>query len=114
MIRKQPMLTGLVFVCSLTFLAGSGFAASSKAKLTMQQARAIASKKKSGQIKSEELEKEKGRMIYSFDIQRANQIHEVNVDASTGEVVEDSVEDPAVEAKENAQEAKHNKTSPQQ
>ena len=41
-----------------------------------------------GTIKSAELEKEKGKLIYSFDIvARDKQIVEVNVDAKTGEVV---------------------------
>ncbi|MGI8771793.1 MAG: PepSY domain-containing protein [Acidobacteriaceae bacterium] len=77
-----------------------------KTKLSMGEAKKIALSKESGTIKSQELEHEKGRWIYSFDIQHDQQVHEVNVDANTGEVVEDSVENPASEAKEKANEHK--------
>jgi uncharacterized membrane protein YkoI len=70
----------------------------------MGEAKKIALSKESGTIKSQELEHEKGRWIYSFDIKHEQQVHEVNVDANTGEVVEDSVESPADEAKEKASE----------
>lgn len=59
-----------------------------EAKLTMEQAREIALKARPGKIEEEELEKEKGRLIYSFDIRDAQGIlFEVEVDAKTGEVV---------------------------
>jgi hypothetical protein len=77
-----------------------------KTKLSMGEAKKVALSKESGTIKSQELEHEKGRWIYSFDIQHEQQVHEVNVDANTGEVVEDSVENPADEAKEKASEHK--------
>jgi len=62
--------------------------------------------KETGKIESQELEKEKGRWIYSFDIERDKQVHEVKVDANTGEVIEDSVESAADEANERAEEKK--------
>jgi len=62
--------------------------------------------KETGKIKSQELEKEKGRWIYSFDIERDKQVHEVKVDANTGEVIEDSVESAADEANERADKKK--------
>ena len=56
-----------------------------------------------GTIKSAELEKEHGRLIYSFDILSADkQIIEVNVDAQTGEVI--AVERETAD-KERAEEA---------
>ncbi|MHB8734116.1 MAG: PepSY domain-containing protein [Terriglobales bacterium] len=73
--------------------------------VTMAAARKLALAKEPGTIKSGEKENEKGRVIYSFDIQTATDLHEVNVDAHTGEIVEDSVENPAAEAKEAAQDA---------
>ena len=110
--NKRALLSGLLFASSMLLLSGSGFAARSHTKLTQQQAKKIAIKKEPGTVQSGELEKENGRWIYSFDIQAGNQIHEVNVDANTGAVVEDSVEDPAAEAREKAQEAKHARVSP--
>jgi uncharacterized membrane protein YkoI len=66
----------------------------------MKQAGQIALTKEKGTIKSFELEKERGRLIYSFDVQATDGIHEVNVDAMNGKVVEDTKECAADEAKE--------------
>jgi uncharacterized membrane protein YkoI len=109
---KAPVRSALLLAASILLLSGASFAAKSHTKLTQEQAKQIALKKEAGTVQSGELEKEKGRWIYSFDIQTGSQVHEVNVDANTGAVVEDSVEDPAAEAREKAQEAKHAKVSP--
>ncbi len=61
-------------------------------KLNQAQAEKIALAKESGTIKSAEVEHEKGRWIYSFDVQHGTQVREVNVDANTGKVVEDSLD----------------------
>ena len=83
-------------------------------KITKEQAKATALKQENGTIKSSELEKEHGRWIYSFDIATSDGVHEVNVDANTGKVVEDSKETAADEAKEAAQEKKKDqKKTPQ-
>ena len=71
-----------------------------KPRITMEQAEQTALTKEKGIIKSSVLEKEHGRLIYSFDVQTAEGLHEVNVDAMSGKVVEDSKESPADEAKE--------------
>ncbi len=99
---RDAVISSIVFAA--TVLAGSTYASAAKPKvrLTMEAAKEIALTKEAGDIKSQELEKEKGRWIYSFDIKRNDQIHEVGVDANTGEIVEDSVESPADEAKEKA------------
>jgi hypothetical protein len=72
----------------------------------MADARKTALAAENGKIKSEELEKEKGKLIYSFDIQMPDGVHEVNVDAMTGKIVEDSIENAQDEAKEAAEDAK--------
>jgi uncharacterized membrane protein YkoI len=71
-----------------------------QAKISMDQAKKTALAKENGTIKEAELEKEKGKLIYSFDIDVKGAIHEVNVDALTGAVVSDEVESPKKEAKE--------------
>jgi uncharacterized membrane protein YkoI len=55
-----------------------------------------------GSIKDGEIEKEKGKLIWSFDIATpgSKDITEVNVDAMTGEVVAVEKETPKDEAKE--------------
>ena len=74
------------------------FAASAKdaknAKITMDQARAIALKAAPGKIVESDYEKEKGAWRYSFDIQQGKKIHEIGVDAKTGKIVEDKYEKP--------------------
>jgi uncharacterized membrane protein YkoI len=103
----QTHITKIVLsaaLLSLIFVPSISAQTTHKTKLSMGVAKKIALSKESGTIKSQELEQEKGRWIYSFDIKHEQQVHEVNVDANTGEVVEDSVESPADEAKEKASE----------
>jgi len=61
-----------------------------------------------GVIQGVELEKEKGRLIYSYDIKTAGKsgIDEVNVDAMTGKIIAFAHESPADEKKEAAEDAK--------
>lgn len=61
-----------------------------------------------GKIASHEIERERGKLIYSFDIKTAGKsgIDEVNVDAMTGTVIEKVHESPADEAKEKAADKK--------
>jgi Peptidase propeptide and YPEB domain len=96
---------GLALAMSAILMLSAAFAVPpKKPKLSMQEAQKIALEKEPGTIKSSELEKEHGVLIYSFDIVRDNQIHEVGVDANTGKIVEDKIEDPAAEAKEEQEE----------
>jgi uncharacterized membrane protein YkoI len=76
----------------------------------MAQARAIALKKAAGTVKSEELENEKGKWIYSFDIATSkSDVTEVNVDAMNGKIVDVQHENAAKEAAEKKAEAKEKK-----
>ena len=66
-------------------------------KVSLETAEATALAKVPGKIKEHELEKEKGRWIWSFDIKadgekRKHMITEVNVDSDTGEIVDVSSE----------------------
>src|SRR4051812_16170953 len=78
----------------------------SKPKITMQQARATARAKASGKVKSAGLEKEHGKLVYSFDIENDAGIREIQVDAYSGVIVSDQVETAADEAREAAAERK--------
>lgn len=74
-----------------------------QAKITMAQARATALKEvPNGRIGSAELERENGKLIYSFDIKVAGKsgVDEVQVDAVSGAVVSNKHETPQTEAKE--------------
>ena len=76
----------------------------------MEQARATAVAKAPGDVKSSELEREHGKLVYSFDIKTTSGIREIQVDADSGVIVSDEVESAADEAKETARE--RNKSTP--
>jgi uncharacterized membrane protein YkoI len=85
-----------------------------EAKISEADARATALKEvPNGTVKSSELEREKGKLIYSFDIVVAGKtgVDEVNVDAMDGSVVGKQHETPKMEKKEAAKEAKEKKTA---
>ena len=79
-----------------------------EAKISMEKAREIALKKvPGGKIESAELEREHGKLIYSFDIKTDKPgVTEVNVDAKNGKIVSSKYENAAKEAAEKKQEAK--------
>jgi uncharacterized membrane protein YkoI len=75
-----------------------------KPKITMEQARATAVAKAPGDVKSAELEREHGKLVYSFDIKTTSGVREIQVDANTGVIVSDQVESAADEAREASKE----------
>jgi hypothetical protein len=110
-------------ICSLltlTLLAALGGCATeeqkqaklqAEAKITRAEAEKTAlAKAPGGTIKEGELEKEKGKLIWSFDISTpgTSDITEVHVDAITGEVVGVEKETASHEAKEKKGEKEEN------
>jgi len=78
-----------------------------EAKVSKEQAeKAALAKVPGGTIREGELEKEHGKLIWSFDISTPNStdIKEVQVDAITGELVSVKTESLAAEAKEKKKE----------
>ncbi len=85
-----------------------------EAKISEETARATALKEvPNGKVKSSELERENGKLIYSYDITVPGKsgIDEVNVNAIDGSVVAKSHETPKSEKKEAKQEAKEKKAT---
>ena len=85
-----------------------------EAKITGDAAmRSALSRVPGGHVESAELEKEKGRLVYSFDIVSPHKagIEEIQVDARSGEVVSQQHESPAAEAKEHDAEKQHESPS---
>jgi len=81
-----------------------------RAKITAVVATTTAqSRVPNGKIVSAEIEEEKGKLIYSFDIKTEGKsgIDEVNVDAMDGTVLSVQHETPKDEAKEKAADGKH-------
>jgi uncharacterized membrane protein YkoI len=84
-----------------------------EAKISEETARATALKEvPNGTVKSSELEREHGKLIYSFDINVPGKsgIEEINVNAIDGSVVNREHESAKTEKKEAAQEAKEKKS----
>ena len=80
----------------------------SQAKISKAAAQASAlAKVPGGTVKDGELEMEKGKLIWSFDITQPGtaDIKEVAVDATTGAVLDVVTETPADQAKEAAEDA---------
>ena len=87
------LFAGLVGGASIA-TAYTGEELAKTAKVTLEDARAIALKARPGAITDQELEKEKGGsgLRYSFDIKDGKTTYEVGVDAQTGKVLENAAE----------------------
>jgi uncharacterized membrane protein YkoI len=81
-----------------------------QAKITKAEAEQIALAKVSrGTVKSAEIEKEKGHLVWSFDIAQpgTHDITEILVDAKTGKIISTQTESPRDQAKEAATDKKN-------
>ena len=111
--------TTLVTIAIAVFMAGAsltivaqeskGSAEQAKltkqAKITMEQAQETALKRAPGKVESSELEREHGKLVYSFDIRNARgTITEVQVSAITGKIVRVEHESRQQEAAEKKKE----------
>lgn len=119
-IEEQPMImntkstfatmfvaAGILFAPGCATESASELAA--QATITRAQAEDIAlTKAVGGQVKSGELEKEHGHLVWSFDIATPGNpnITEVQVDARSGKIVSVETETPAQQAKEAKEDAK--------
>jgi regulator of RNase E activity RraB len=88
---------------------------SPKAKITKAQATKIALQHvKGGKITDAELEKEEGKLVWSFDIKVGKVIKEVWVDAQTGLVIKTEVESASKEkAESKADKAEKKEVTPE-
>lgn len=108
--KRKTIVTSLLLAGALSLmLAARAFAKKSQAdlqaqaKVTQEQAKSIAlAKVPNGTIKEGDIEKEHGKLVWSFDIATpdSKDITEVQVDANSGEVVSVATETPQDEAKE--------------
>jgi len=108
----ENLISSLAFIAALVvsaavFGAPNGAELMKEAKVSKAQAEKTAlGKVPNGAIKSEELEREHGKLIWSFDIATsgAKNITEVQVDAKDGKIVSVQTESPRDQAKEAARE----------
>jgi uncharacterized membrane protein YkoI len=102
MMKKSGLL-----LATLLLAGAASFAAPPPKDLVPQAAaQAKALNKYPGTVKSAELEKEKGRWVYSFDIVgKDKKLHEVWVDAHNEKIVGHKIESAGAEATEQKEEA---------
>ena len=109
--KKAHLSLGLSIVSIVALVAAVSAKGSTEAELTKQakitkaQAQEIALAKVShGVVKSAEIEKEKGHLVWSFDIAQpgTKDITEILVDAQTGRIISRQTESPRDQAKEAA------------
>jgi uncharacterized membrane protein YkoI len=108
------VITLAVAIAAVAGVAGAQSQAKlrQEAKISEAAARAIALKQvPNGTVKSSELEREHGTLIYSFDITVPGRtgIEEIAVSAINGSIVAREHETPKMEKKEAAKEAKEKK-----
>ena len=108
---KSKLIIAGVLIATLVAMAGTGCSTdassqaelSARAKISEAQAQPIAlAQVPGGTVKESDLEQEKGRLIWSFDIvsSQSSDITEVAVDAVNGRVVSVAQETPAQQAGE--------------
>jgi uncharacterized membrane protein YkoI len=93
-----PRAVGLVVLTAIVLAAAGPAAAytgqelAGDAKITIDQARAIALKAHPGRITDEELEREDGGsgLRFTFGVEAGSVTQEVGVDAATGQVLENA------------------------
>lgn len=122
-IKTKMKLPPTHFILSFAIVLGLGLSAVSgadetqaklkaQAKITQEEAAKTAlAKVPNGKIKSAELEKEHGKLIWSFDIAtpKSKNITEVQVDAKAGKIVSTQIETAKDQANEAAAEKKERK-----
>ena len=118
--KTKQFMTTVAVTIALAGLTSSTLLAAQKeteaqlqaqAKITKAQAEKTAlARVPHGTIKSGELEKEHGKLVWSFDIStpHTRNITEVQVDAKTGKIVIVEVETPKDQAKEEGADKKEN------
>lgn len=91
----------LVLFLIMSMLALPCAAQVKQKRISKQQAiKAALLEVKGGKITSSELEKEEGKLVWSFDVKAGGKITEVWVDAYSGKVIKTEEESPAKEKSE--------------
>jgi Peptidase propeptide and YPEB domain len=101
MTRKSKIIAATAFVGLAGVGAGAAFvvpaiageAEPTEVVLSEQDAARIALEEEPGEILDSELENEDGLMVYEFEIQQADGIREVEVDANTGAILENQIDE---------------------
>jgi uncharacterized membrane protein YkoI len=100
-------MSNLFLLATVSTVSGGAFGAKPPAdRIPESKAKSIALREAPGTVTSSELEFERKQWVYSFDIRGADRkIHEVLVNATSGKIVESTIESASKEAKEASEEA---------
>ncbi len=90
--KATAVFLAISSLAALNAQAYDGSRYEANADIKMDRAKAIALKAYPGTIVEESLEKRHGRLHYAFDIRAHHVTHEVQVDASSGKVLQNSRE----------------------
>ena len=71
----------------------AGEAQAGDAALSEQEAQRFAMQAAPGEVIDSELENENGTMVYEFEIQQGDSVREVEVDANTGAILKNTIDD---------------------
>jgi uncharacterized membrane protein YkoI len=95
-LNAMTAMAALAFALPVHAFAYAGEELAKEAKITMEQATAIALKARPGALSDKELEREDGGsgLRYSFDIKSGDVTYEVGIDAKDGRVLENAKEGP--------------------
>jgi len=114
--RFMPLAIGATVLAgtTLAFASYPGQQLAGQARVSLAQARSIATHAVLGRIVSQELEKESGGsgLRYSFDVKTAAGMREVGVDATTGAVLENSSDSAALHSDEQSENGGDTNESP--
>ena len=101
--RVIRILQALLVTSLLAIPAFCGQKPAAKKHLSGKQAEQIVLKlAPGGKIMSKELEREEGKLVWSFDMKDGDKVREIWLDAGTGAVVQDKLESAAEEKAEAA------------
>jgi len=106
-------VSSAVFALGQTTTKETVAAMQKEAKISEEKAREVALKRVPGTIQAGELEREHGKLLYSFDIKTSKPgIMEVQVSAITGKILSVVHETPKQEAAEKKKDAQESQAAP--
>src|SRR5262249_39323387 len=111
--KRFGLIVGALLIAAT--LGINSQAAITQKKISKERAQEIALQRAPGKVESSELEREHGKLVYSFDIRKdKGVITEVQVDPKTGKII--SVEEESAEqekaGRRKKEKGKHNEAHP--
>ena len=113
MTRKSKIIAAMTFLgiagagAGVAFVvpAIAGEAQAGDAALSEQEAQRFANRAAPGEVIDSELESEDGVMVYEFEIQQGDVVREIEVDAHTGAILENAIDNGDADEGEDAEDA---------